>query len=88
MGDWASPEGSGLALIGLKFYNVCSLQAFRAVRNIKTHGLAFRECLETCSLDCGVMNENVCAIFLGYEPKTLGIIKPLNSSLCHAKTPP
>lgn len=74
--------------MSLHFLNVCCLQALGAVGNIECYRLAFGKRLEAAALDRGVVNEDVRAVFLGDETVTLGIVKPLDSSLCHAEAPP
>jgi hypothetical protein len=72
-----------LAKLILTFADVSCLQAFRAVDNIKGYCLTFSEGFEAFADDCGEVYENIFAILLLDETKTLRIIEPLDFSLCH-----
>jgi hypothetical protein len=58
---------------------LCEL-AFRAVAQLELHGLALFECTEAIPLNLAVVDEHVCVALHPYEPKTLGIIEPLDDT--------
>ena len=41
--------------------HLCSLQAFRTLFNFELNSLAFCQCLEAVSLDCGEVYEHIVA---------------------------
>ena len=68
--------------------DVSRLLAFRASRYIKLHLLVFSQGLETISLNCGEVCEQVFAtIIRSDEAEAFGVIEPLDGTSCHIKFP-
>ena len=72
-----------LNLNDLQSLNVLSLQTLRSFHDVELHSLTFLEAAEAIGLDRAEMHEYVFAVLARDKPKTLGIVKPLYSSLFH-----
>ena len=77
-----------LQLYSLQLLYVRGLLAFRSLRDIELHFLAFLQRLETITLDDAVMHEYILAILRRDEAIALGVIKPLHFPFCHSLLPP
>ena len=61
-----------------------SLQAFRTLFDFELNSLAFCQCLEAVTLDCGEVNEHiVAAVGRSNKAEAFGFVKPLNGSCSH-----
>jgi len=72
----------------LKASDVLGFGAFRALRQLEFHIVAFRKGLEPVAGDARVMNEDVISPFLFDESEALLIVEPLDFASCHALKPP
>jgi hypothetical protein len=73
------------AQAGLTRLDVGGLLALGTLNNFKGHFLTFFERLEAAHVDRGEMREQVFAAIIGSnKTKTLCIVEPLNSTVCHA----
>ena len=64
--------------------DVCSLLALRAIDDVERHFLVFSQGLETVALNGGEVSEEILAAFRrGDKTKTLGVVEPLNGTVCH-----
>src|SRR5258708_21630857 len=64
--------------------DVRSLLALRALRDFELDFLSFLERFEPAHLNRGEVRKQIlAAVIRGYEPITLSIIEPLNSTCCH-----
>jgi hypothetical protein len=70
-------------LNGLQRLYVFSLQTLRSFHDVELHSLTFLEAAEAIGLDRAEVHEYVFAVLARDKPKTLGIVKPLYSSLFH-----
>jgi hypothetical protein len=57
-----------------------SLQTFLACDDNEADLLAFGQGLETVTLDCTEVHEDIGAVVAADETKTLGVVKPLNGA--------
>lgn len=69
----------------LQNLNVLGLPALLTLHYVELYSLTFLEAAEAIALDGAEMHENVFAIRARDKSKTLGIVKPLHSSLFHFK---
>jgi hypothetical protein len=69
-------EKNGLLASWLGY--VRSLRPLRSVGDLELDPIIFGEALEAVSLDGREVNENVWAVLLLDEPKTLGVVEPLH----------
>lgn len=65
----------------LQLHDVCCLVALGPLGDVEGDPLSLVEGLETVSLDCAIMNENVVPIVASYEAVTLCCVEPLNRTL-------
>src|SRR6185437_5893487 len=69
--------------------NVPSLGALGAILDLVLNSRSLGEGLEALGLDRAEVDEHVlAAVGRGDEPVALGVVEPLDSSGCHAETPP
>jgi hypothetical protein len=73
---------------GLTRLDIGGLLSLWALNNFESHFLTFFQRLETRHVDRGEMREQILAAVIGSdETKTLCIIEPLYSTVCHAQLP-
>ena len=72
--DWGKKSGSRFCYVG-------GLRTFRPLNNFKLYRISFLQSPVTFAVDCCVMDKNVRTILASYETVSLGIIKPLDSTL-------
>ncbi len=77
--------GMGTALL---LYDVSGLESLRSFRNIEFDRVTFRQGLETLSLDCGVVYEDVIATIMLDKTVAFVIVKPLYFTDCQNCSPP
>jgi len=64
--------------------DICSLLAFRTLRDVKIDFLTFFEGLKTIHVDCREVCKQIFAAVLGRnKAEALGVIEPFNSTSCH-----
>jgi len=76
-----------LSEITLNLFYIRSLKAFWAVHNIERNCFAFSKRFETVGDDSREVYEYIFTVILLDEPKSFGVIEPLNFTLCHFPTP-
>src|SRR5262249_54850827 len=67
--------------------DVGGLQALGAASDLEFDGVTLGQGLEALGLDGGVVNEDVLSTILRDESVPLGLVEPLDSSVCHASVP-
>jgi hypothetical protein len=77
------PDSAGILPIRLERLYVGSLPSLGALYDVKLHGLAFLQALETTRVDCRVVHEDILTVLARDEPKAFRVIKPLHSTLFH-----
>ncbi len=81
-----SPEALHGVTKSLDFADVLGLQTLLALGDFELNPVTFVEGLKSIRLNRGEVDEYVLASILGNETKTLLVLKPLHSTLCHAAT--
>ena len=81
-----SHTGASAGLFGRA--DVGSLLALRAIDDVEGHFLVLGQGLETIALNSGEVSEEVFTTFgRGDETETLGVVEPLNGTVCHLMLP-
>jgi len=63
------------------------LDARGALGDVELNALSLLQGTEAVGLNCGVMNEDVLAVFAAQKSKTLGVVKPLDCACFHCEAP-
>jgi hypothetical protein len=77
------PGGRGLFCSYLQFDNIDCLGAFWAFFNIKADLVTFGKTFKAVTLDGRMVDKSFTAVFVGNKAKSLAVVEPFHSSLCH-----
>ena len=80
-------EGTHPIRLDLSALDVLGFQALVAGNDIERDRFTLIQCLEAPAYNGCVMNKNILAGFLGYEPKAFFVIEPLYFATCHIFSP-
>src|SRR5262245_46553837 len=78
-----SPVDGGKPLLQLP--DVRRLVALGALDDVELDTVTLGQAAESLRLNRGEVNENVLAVFLRDEAKTLGVVEPLHGTLAHLR---
>lgn len=70
-------------IYGLQLYDIFGCGSPVTFFNIKTYLISLLKALESGHIYCRVMDKNITAILLLYEPESFFIVEPLYNSFCH-----